>query len=162
MYKIRFNEFEKYYNVIESLIANGLTKIGGDLAFALYNASVILDVPENQEKYEAYKEKLESIIVDTTRKYIEELGINVLEIFEDMKKTVQISNLSLERYCYYYDLLKTSYKAQLEDLNYLEIAKILQRAQVEGIKNIDDIRVYNYNQYSLLQFIALTEKDKKR
>ncbi len=163
MHIIKFNKFEEYYNVMESLIANDLTKIAGDLAVALSNASVILEASENQEKYEAYKEKIKVILADRAQKYIEESGINVSEIFEDMKKRIQISNISLERYCYYCDLLKTSYMAKLENLDYLEIAKVLQSAKVEGVNTLDDTKAYNYNQSSLLLFITkLSKKDKKR
>lgn len=160
---ISFNEFEKYYNVMESLITNGLTKIGSEFAIVLNNASVILDAPEKQDKYKAYKEKIEVIVVDRARKYIEESGIKVSEIFEDMKKRVQISNISFESYCYYCDLLKTSYMAKLENIDYLEIAKVLQSAKVEGVNTLDDTKIYNHNQSTLLEFITnLSEKDKMR
>ena len=163
MNNISFKNFEKYYNVMTSLLQANLIKEASELAIALNKASVILDTPDKQDKYNEYKEKIEVIVADIVRKYYEESGIKVSKIFEDMKQKVQKYNLSFEKYCYYVDLLKTSYMAKLEDLDYLEIAKYLQSTTVTDANTSKEIKIYNQNQLMLTEFITkLSSEDKTR
>ncbi len=163
MDNLSFNQFEKYYNVMESLVKNGLTKIASELAIALNTANVIVDDPDKQDKYNVYKEKIEEIVADRARQYLEESEIKAPEVFGYMKKTVQNSGLSFERYCYYVKVLKAAYMAKLEGLDYLEIAKDLQGAAVIGVNTLDDLNIYNSNQSTLSEFIAkLSIKNQKR
>ena len=146
------------------LVKANLTKEAIKIASALNNASVMIYDQDEKDKFGKYKEKIEIILTaDKTQKDLEESSIKVVEIFEDMKQKVQKYNLSFEKYCYYVDLLKTSYMAKLEDLDYLEIAKYLQSTTVTDANTSKEIKIYNQNQLMLTEFITkLSSEDKTR
>ena len=163
MNNISFEKFEKYYNLMVSLVKINLTKEASKLAITLNNASVILDSPDKQDKYREDKAKIEVIVADIVRKYYEESSIKLSKIFEDMKQNVQKFNLSFEKYCYYVDLLKIAYMTKLEDLDYLEIAKCLQSTVVTDANTYEEAKIYNQNQLMLSEFIKkLSAEDKTR
>ena len=159
---LSFNQFEKYYNTMLSLLIKGYAKDACDLGYALYNACVV-DSFDIKDKYEEYRRRIEIIVGEITRKYIEDRKVRVSKIFEDMKQRNETQSLSFEKYNYYVNLLKISYMAKLEDLDYLDIATYLQSILVNGVNTMENNVLYLKNLLMLESFVTeLLEKEKTR
>ncbi len=160
---LSFKQFEQYYNEMTSLLAKGYSKEACNMGYSLYNANVLLDTYEKLEKFEEYKEKLEVIVGELARKYVEKTGANIPKIFEEMTQKVQNDSLTFKKYNYYVNLLIVAHMIKLENIDYLEIAKTLQSVNVKGNNSFDNVYLYVKSLLMLENFTnRLSVNDKRR
>lgn len=161
--KLFFNEFETYYIFFKNEISKGNSFDDyAEMAMVLAEVLVITRTNEEEEKLNKYKDELLDLIAENVyRKFIEKEGIKLAQFFEQMKDTINNYTITIKQYYNYCDYLNLAINARVEDIDCLDIARILQNAKVQLPRTYDESVKYISYRKSVNDHVKQLEQNAK-
>ena len=158
--KITFQDFEGYYHFFKTALASGL--LDKPLLYTLALSDAVVTMPiDNKEKFYEYKKDLEDITANEIRKQLPAKGLLLADDLHKMQKIGYRYIITFKQYCDYCEKLSLSLMAKLENVDFLECAKILQNIKIETI-NYDEHLKLHILRLQLTRIIASLDEPKKR
>ena len=156
--KIFYNEFSTYFTHLKMMIDNGLIINYLDYALALSNASVMILTDTEKEAYKENRKELKKLISKAVKTNLNDKKINLKAYFEQMKKIIEINGyISIKQYISFCNSFSLALLAEIDDIDYLEIAKLL-----DGVKILESKEIQTYDENKKLneyrQFIKANIK----
>ena len=138
MYNISLKDFEDYYSILKSAISSGLLKDPLSFALTLSNASVIINTDDDEYKKKEYMNDLENIIANEIRKSLDGNGSILVQELNSMQDTINLYTITIGQLCNYYEKLRLAMMAKIDNIDYLACVRILQNANVEPPRALDE------------------------
>lgn len=164
MNNISFEMFEEYYNLLKRAISLGLLEKPLPFVLTLSDAAVMNITNDlKEEKIQEYREDLRKIVTNEIRKSLDGNEINLVQELNNFQKITSLYNITIQQYCDFCDKLSLAMMAKLDNVDYMECIRTLQRAKITPANTYDEhIRLHNYQRKLLDTAIQLEQSSKSK